>query len=247
MVSQKNFYNLFHHKNKKFNKVIKRPNFTYYYHLEILHHWFKNFTNLRVLDVGCGVAPISLYLANQQAKVTAIDISTRAIKLAQQAAKDLGLKLTLKAEQLHTGQQQNDLVICSEVLEHIAHESNFLKKLNSQLKKTGLLYLSVPSDQNCLFKLGLLNKFDQQVGHLRRYNTENIQKLLTKHGFRILTLKKAESPLRNLLFISPLGFLIKFIRGPLIKIFHWLDECLIPLLGYCNIIVIARKKTSCNP
>lgn len=241
MIKPKQFYNLFHSKNKNFHKLIHQPNFTYYYHLKIFSQWLKNYPQLKVLDVGCGVAPLSLYLANKGADVTDIDISTRAIKIAKQAAKDLRIKLTLKAEQLKTGKQQYNFIICSEVLEHIKAEDEFLKKLKSNLKKDGLVFLSVPSSENILYQLGRLKKFDQQVGHLRRYSAESIQKKLKQHGFKILQIQKTESPLRNLLFTSRLGFIIKFIRGPFIKIFHFVDELLIKIFGYCDIILVVKK------
>ncbi|MEK7064712.1 MAG: hypothetical protein AAB973_03855, partial [Patescibacteria group bacterium] len=58
----------------------------------------------------------------------------------------------------------------------------------------------------------------------------------------ILKIKKTEGLLRNLLYTKKsLGFLIKFIRGPLTSIFLIMDNLTIPLLGESDIFVIAQK------
>jgi hypothetical protein len=65
--------------------------------------------------------------------------------------------------------------------------------------------------------------------------------VLKKAGFKIIRVQTHESILRNLLFTTKLGIVIKFIKGPLIPLFHKIDEAMIPIFGASDIIVLAQK------
>lgn len=103
------------------------------------------------------------------------------------------------------------------------------------------MVLSTPTDKNIFVTSRYYRNFDKKVGHIRRYSKEDLATLINRNGFVIEHLKSIESPLRNLLFISKLGYLIKFIKGPLVVIFHQLDEFLVKILGASNLIILARK------
>lgn len=171
-----------------------------------------------------------------------IDISKRAISIAQAAKKETQLKnVTFANEVLSKGKAQYDLAVCSEVIEHIADENDFLKKIHSNLKKGGKLLLTTPSKENVLYKMNYYQKFDKEVGHLRRYTRASLIKLLKTNHFEIIALKEVEGPLRNILFTSKLGFLIKFIKGPLVPLFHLIDGVLAKLLGASDLQVLVKK------
>lgn len=238
------FYDRYHLKNKQFFKVIRRGNFTYFYTLDFLHKACpEGFSSKKILDVGCGVGTLSLYVASQGAEVVGIDISPRAIDIAQQAQQTLAFKeVTFMVKELTKGKADQDLVICSEVIEHIPDDKKFLQLIHSHLKKKGRLYLSTPSQENLLYKIGFYKKFDAEVGHLRRYTVQSLQHVIESQGFTILQLREVEGPLRNLLFTTKLGFLIKFIRGPLVPVFHWFDQISATIAGASDLQVIAEKK-----
>lgn len=238
------FYDGYHQKNRQFAKVIGDGNFTYWYILSFLHQACrKGFSGLKVLDVGCGVGSISLYLAAQGAEVTGIDISPRAIKIANQAKTEVGLKnVVFRQGTLRAEPKKYDLVVCFEVIEHIENDEAFVKQILVNLKPNGLLVLSTPSQNNTLYRFGFYRQFDQEVGHLRRYTPSTIAELLRARGFVIEEVRSVEGPLRNILFTTKLGILIKGIRGPLVPIFHWFDNVSGVLFGFSDIQVLARKK-----
>jgi len=248
MTLKQNFYDSYHQKNRQFYKVIKKNNFTYYeilrfFYSEVIEKFAADFSKVKILDIGCGVGTMALYFTSLGAKVKGIDVSRRAIDIAKEAKKQLNFKnISFSKKLLQKGMGKYDLVLASEVIEHIENEKQFLSKISSQLNDGGLLYLTTPLKENCLYKLGFYKTFDKEVGHLRRYTVASIQNLLQKNGFTVLEWRRVEGPLRNLLFTTRLGFLIKFIRGPLVPIFHWLDWISMQLFGASDIQILAQNR-----
>lgn len=238
------FYNTYHLKNDKYVKKISFNNFTYYYILRFLQKAYEHFAAPPlVLDVGCGVGSILLFLSDFSLADVGLDLSERAILIAKSAAAATNSKnVIFKQGQLPFFRNCFDLVIATEVIEHVPNDEDFISKIDAALKNDGLLLLSTPLSDNIFVKTKLYKNFDKEVGHLRRYTQFSIFNLLQKHGFKIIESKKIESPMRNLLYLTRLGLLIRFIKGPLVPMFHWLDEALISLLGASNIIIIAQKK-----
>lgn len=239
------FYNSYHQKNDVYSKPISDQNFTYYYFIRYFKRHFNGEYSKKttVLDVGCGVGSISFYLASKGMRVTGIDISSRAIDLCQKVKKAIGLEtVTFKRKELDSLAEKNNIVVCSEIIEHIHDDEAFAEKLQKKLIKNGYLFLSTPSKENVFYPLGVFASFDAEVGHVRRYTKESLRTVLEHHGFRIEAMYPIEGILRNILFTTKLGFLIKFIRGPLVPLFHYIDYLFILLFGPCNYFVVARKK-----
>lgn len=240
----KRFYDSYHQKNDRFHGVIRRNNFTYYYLLSLLDAaGLSDVRGLKILDVGCGVGTMSLYFAAQGAQVTGVDISPRAIEIAQAAAKDIGLRnVTFLNGEVEKGRGSYDVVLCSEIVEHVPDESGFLRLIHSNLRKGGTLILTTPSSENVLYRLGYYKSFDAEVGHLRRYTPTTLRHVMEEAGFTVKTLRAVEGPLRNILFTSPLGILIKGIKGPLIQLFHAIDEVSAKLFGAADLQVTAIRE-----
>lgn len=243
-----NFYNNYHKKNSYYSKIIDDNNFTYFYHLRAIRLLFNTTLkiNANILDIGCGVGALSLYLAGRGAQVVGVDLSSDAIQIANNAKKQLKLNnvvfLRQSAEEFVKTNHKFDVIICSEVIEHIHEDKVFLKKLRKLLKAKGVLLLSTPSINAPLYRLGLLKKFDLKVGHLRRYDSNGLQLILKSCGFLPIHISKNESVLRNLLFTyRPFGFLIKLIKGQLVQAFHDLDERFSRYFGESDILIIAKK------
>lgn len=244
------FYDRYHQKNDKYFRVIGDNNATYFYIQQTLRQACEvlsknqSWKNIKVLDVGCGVGALSLYLASNGAVVTGVDISPRAIAIARDAAHQTKLN---KQVEFQTGglvlakKGTYDLVLCSEVIEHIPDDHSFITRLASQLKPGGVLMLTTPSSDNLLYNLGYYDQFDQEVGHQRRYTPYNLHQLLATTDLKPVALRQVEGPLRNILFTSKLGFLIRFIRGPLVPFFHWFDRLSAYLFGAADLQLLAQK------
>lgn len=88
-----------------------------------------------------------------------------------------------------------DLILLADVVEHIKYPQNILKILKKSLKKNGYILLTVPSYQF------LFSSKDLALGHYRRYNKKNIQKIINK--FKVLKI----SYFNTILFL-PIAFTI---------------------------------------
>ena len=86
-------------------------------------------SGLNIVDIGCGGGLLAEPLTRLGAQVTGIDMSAPAIKIAQNHAEKMGLNiryLEMSAEALAEKEQGFDIVIASEVIEHVADRKIFL-------------------------------------------------------------------------------------------------------------------------
>ncbi|MBT7553239.1 class I SAM-dependent methyltransferase [bacterium] len=247
-MSSKSNYNYFHKKSKQTKKIINDNNYTYRSLLFILKKYIKKLPlKSLILDVGCGTGNISLYLANIGFEVFGIDVSPKAVKLAQKSSKSLKLNnLTTfnisDVNKVSLEKEKYCLIICSEVIEHLKNDKKVLSMISNSLKKNGLLIISVPSKNAPLFRWGYADKFDAEVGHLRRYSESELISLVENQNLKVIETKKTEGLLRNSLFIlNNLGWIVRFIKGPLVIIFSLLDNLFIRLFKESQIFVIAKK------
>lgn len=243
-----NFYNSFHKNSSTSNRLLTKENFTYRLIIPVIHKVIQGHTNLRVLDYGCGVGTIGLYLASLGNSVTGIDISSKAVKIANQNKINLGFNetstfLTLKKSLANSFSKYFDLVLCIEVIEHVKDDKKLINWLSKVCKSGATLILSTPSINAPLYKRGILKEFDLRVGHLRRYRSQSLVNLVEQSGFKVIEVIKTEGILRNSLFtLNSLGFLVRFIKGPISTLVTWIDNLTVPLFGESDLVVVAIKK-----
>ena len=118
-----------------------------------------------------------------------------------------------------------------------------MKEIWKRLKPVGLLIITTPSSNAPLYRLGLLNKFDISVGHLRRYTLPELTMLVEKNGYKVMKSGRHEGILRNYLFTNRgAGKLLKFVRWKISNIISIIDRMTIPIFGESNIHIVAQKK-----
>ena len=81
-----------------------------------------------------------------------------------------------------------DVVICSEVIEHIINWQAAITHLTLMSKR--YLLITVPS--------GKIRKTDRMVGHYRHYHGEELIACLNNHGFKCIRLRKHGFPVHSL-------------------------------------------------
>ena len=142
-----------------------------------------------VLDVGCGQGS---FLQELQAefpsiKPYGIDISSSAVELASKRV--VGGRFCVLDITERVLDDKCDLVVCSEVLEHIPNDTQALRNLRSMTSK----YLVVSTPQ------GRMRSFEKHVGHVRNYAPGELVKKIEICGFTVLSVVEWGFP-----FYSPL-------------------------------------------
>lgn len=243
MSDSKKIHEKFHNNTRSQLKIINEGNFTYKLILSIINKYLKK--NQVVLDVGCGAGTLCMYIAARGNKILGIDISRNAIKSCKESAQNLCLdnaQFKVMDFPKETLKEKFDFIIFTEVMEHIEDDIEALKKINSLLKKNGTVFITTPSKNAPLYKLGLLEKFDREVGHIRRYTMQEVIDLCREANLEIIETKKNEGIIRNFLFTNPFaGKLVRFIKYSLSDLVTLLDNFSLKLFGESDLFIIARK------
>ena len=233
------------HLNKKLQKrIIEDNNFTYRELIRILKPYLKNCDT--ILDIGCGVGTIDFYLAAKGKKVTGVEISASAVSLAKENARLFNLN---KKVRFITAEfpgnlpiKKYDLVIFSEVIEHLQDDKRALRDVWKVLNPNGILVITTPSKNAPLYKMGLLDTFDKSVGHLRRYTIEGLINLVKSNEYEIIDFGKNEGILRNFLFTNSIASrVLRFIRWKISDLVTFIDNVTISLFGESDLWIVARK------
>jgi 2-polyprenyl-6-hydroxyphenyl methylase/3-demethylubiquinone-9 3-methyltransferase len=106
---------------------------------------FRPLERLQIVDIGCGGGILSEPLARLGGTVTGIDPVEESIGVAKVHAKKQGLDISYRAasaEDLASEGCAFDVVVASEVIEHVADIASFLKTCRTLCKPGGLLFIS---------------------------------------------------------------------------------------------------------
>lgn len=244
-VDEQKKYDRFHYGTKAQRKIIPRNNFTYRHTIQYVEKYLTK--NARVADIGCGAGTICFYIANKGNRVLGADVSPKAIKACSESSKIMGLDELTKFKVVDFPNKaidgKFDLIIFSEVIEHLQEDNLALNRIYNILNNKGILIITTPSEHAPLHRIGYAKGFDKKVGHLRRYTIQGLSKQCLEAGFKIIETQKIEGILRNFLFLNPYaGKFVRFIKFFISDIVTFVDNLTIPILGESNIIIVARKE-----
>jgi 2-polyprenyl-6-hydroxyphenyl methylase/3-demethylubiquinone-9 3-methyltransferase len=105
-----------------------------------------NLEGKKVLDIGCGGGILAESIAQSGAETTGIDLSEKALKVAELHALEVGANLTyrsISAEALAQEQAGHyDVVTCMEMLEHVPDPASVVRACATLCKPGGTLFFS---------------------------------------------------------------------------------------------------------
>jgi SAM-dependent methyltransferase len=136
----------------------------------------ENIYDRKILDCGCATGNLLSYLRNRGFKnLYGIDNAKNLIK----DIKDINV-FQMDVCNMNFNDEEFDLIISSDVIEHLEDDLRAIREMKRVLKKEGLLIIFVPA-----FKF-LWSYHDEINGHKRRYTQKEILLKLQSEGFRIL-------------------------------------------------------------
>jgi 2-polyprenyl-3-methyl-5-hydroxy-6-metoxy-1,4-benzoquinol methylase len=123
--------------------------------------WEMKATRLRmkVLDVGCGNGAIAFAVASLGCEVLGIDVDESSIEHARRVNRFPNARFAAVSDENFDLREKYDLIICSEVLEHLQRPGPLLKTIVAHMKDDGLLLVTVPNGYGPREVFGRAEKF----------------------------------------------------------------------------------------
>jgi SAM-dependent methyltransferase len=142
----------------------------------------------RIFEVGAGRGTYSTYFADH-GHLTALEPSEVLSVALRERLKDYPNAVVITAQLNGTAAPGSyDTVVLLNVLEHIADDHQALRDIYESLSPGGKMVLWVPAFE------ALYGKFDQRIGHYRRYRRDELSALVHNTGFQQVTAQYTNMP-----------------------------------------------------
>ena len=146
--------------------------------------WIKSFVELngkRALDVGCGGGILAEALAQSGAQTTGIDLSEKALKVAELHALESGAQVNyqaISAESLALTEPASfDIVTCMEMLEHVPDPASVVKACATLAKPGATLFFSTLNRNPKSYLFAIIGA--EYLLHLLPKGTHDYRKFIT--------------------------------------------------------------------
>ena len=143
-----------------------------------------------ILDAGCGNGYVAGYLANQGYEVVGIDVSTDGIGIARKKYSNCRFEICSVYDDLSEIVDHVDMVISSEVIEHLYYPQRFVNNMWSIIRLGGYILLTTPYHGYIKnLALSVFNQWDKhhtsnlEGGHIKFFSERTLKNLLIVEGF----------------------------------------------------------------
>ena len=148
----------------------------------------ENLQPTSILELGVGLGSMGWRLS-KFAPYEGVEPDVTSRGRAKDALRDSGATVHESIE--HVNSRSYELVCAFEVLEHIEDDASELRLWASHVSDGGHLIMSVPAHQR------MFGKWDQLVGHVRRYDPSRMNELLELAGLTAVSVITFGFPLLN--------------------------------------------------
>lgn len=135
----------------------------------------------KVLDIGCGGGILSEGMARKGAQVTGIDLSEKALKVADLHSLESGLEISyelISAEEIAAREPgQYDIVTCMEMLEHVPQPASIVAACAALVKPGGQVFFSTINRNPKAYLLAIIGA--EYLLRMLPRGTHDYQKFLT--------------------------------------------------------------------
>jgi SAM-dependent methyltransferase len=144
----------------------------------------------RALDLGCGDGRLTAEL--DVAELVGADVSTVALERARSRLPDAELVKLQPDEPLPFGDNDFDLVLCAETVEHVRDVQLFMSEARRVLRPAGELALTTPAHGRLT---ALRPGLDPLSPHIRFFSRRSLRRLLEDQGFELVELRRRSGTL----------------------------------------------------
>ncbi len=151
------------------------------------------------IEVGCGAGDLSKRLCQRGMTGIGLDFSAEAIKQAKENLAEYianGQYRLIQGDilEFEESQEKVDLGVSMMVMEHVEDDVDFLQKIARCVKPGGHVIVAVPGRRDCW------SFEDETVGHLRRYDRQDLFDVLAKAGMEDHVVWSVAVPIANMLY-----------------------------------------------
>ncbi len=163
---------------------------------------FRNQKSLKIIDIGCGQGDLLFAVQNlfPSFNLMGLELSREGVEIVKEK---IGLANIFQADLLNYSDELKqfhewaDVIVCSEVLEHVNDPALFLKTSLLFLKTKGMLIVTVPG--------GPMSSFDRSIGHRQHFDKDSILHLLNNTGIKNINIRHSGFPWHNLYRLAVIG------------------------------------------
>ncbi|GAC1613202.1 MAG: hypothetical protein NVS3B27_11950 [Novosphingobium sp.] len=153
-------------------------------------------SGVRVLDVGCGTGSVTL-IANRGRGNTVCAIEPDPDRAAAASARGIDVHIGVLDDAYLAGRDKFDVVMSSDVLEHLPAPAELLRLFVAAARPGGLVILSVPNVAHWSVRWNLLwGRFDyapvgiMDATHLRWFTESSLRALVESVGLEIVEMRQ---------------------------------------------------------
>jgi len=151
------------------------------------HQFFVDNVNSedKVLDIGCGNGALTFEVAKKAKKVVGIDLDKKNIKIAKKKYWAPNIEYLVGDATKDLPNQKFDVIILSNVLEHIKNRVEFLQKIKNLAPKILIRVPMINRDWITLYKKELGVEWRLDKTHYIEYTLESFKEELEKAGLNL--------------------------------------------------------------
>ena len=155
--------------------------------------------NQSIVDIGCGTGELLSHLALEFSpqNLLGLDISKVGILKARENNPNLNFALIEVNDDGFISRAMKsaaDIIVCSEVLEHLEEPKEILRFISNNLLSSGVLIVTVPA--------GPMSFLERHIGHHRHYTRDSLTYLLEAAGFSNIEVQRSGFPGINLIRLA---------------------------------------------
>ena len=170
-----------------------------------------------VIEIGCGNGNMSYQLARSGHRVIGIDVSEESVRTAREQFQCENLEFRCMAAEEITPDRKFDVILCSEVLEHLYEPLPVLKTISGMMHAGSILILTVPNGKGPRERL--ITKPVQRMRSNNNLAWKFTSKIKSALGYQGTTVQSSNHSLDHIQFFT------------LSQLHHMAGECNLTITG----------------